>query len=144
MNHGFVTAPPYRTFTSFDAPGAGTASGQGTFPATPNLFGAITGQYIDDKQCALRLPAEPVSVVWVNSHQQLTADSATPGRREPGCQFGGGRGVVSLPLPTSTRCFLPAPTSLQPWLTRSTPITAIRASSSTIAGLSKATLFVAI
>jgi hypothetical protein len=47
VNHGFVTAPPYRTFTSFDAPGAGTASGQGTLPATPNLFGVITGQYID-------------------------------------------------------------------------------------------------
>ena len=35
------------TITTFDAPGAGTASGQGTIPATPNLFGAITGQYID-------------------------------------------------------------------------------------------------
>jgi hypothetical protein len=33
--------------TTFDAPGAGTASGQGTIPATPNVFGVITGQYID-------------------------------------------------------------------------------------------------
>src|SRR5208283_3363239 len=94
VSHGFVTAPPYRTFTSFDPEGsvntlmpvvsalnlegevdgtyldasgvfhgfvrgpfgeittfnvlaAGTGSGEGTIPEGIDLFGAITGQYID-------------------------------------------------------------------------------------------------
>jgi len=35
------------TFTTFDAPGAGTGSGQGTFPTAINTEGAITGYYTD-------------------------------------------------------------------------------------------------
>jgi hypothetical protein len=46
VNHGFVRSP-FGAITTFDVPGAGTAAGQGTLPATPNLFGAITGQDID-------------------------------------------------------------------------------------------------
>jgi hypothetical protein len=46
VNHGFER-DPFGTITTFDAPGAGTASGQGTIPETPNQFGVITGQYID-------------------------------------------------------------------------------------------------
>jgi hypothetical protein len=38
---------PSGAITTFDAPGAGTGAGQGTLPATPNIFGVITGQYID-------------------------------------------------------------------------------------------------
>jgi hypothetical protein len=38
---------PSGAITTFDAPGAGTGAGQGTLPETPNLFGVITGQYID-------------------------------------------------------------------------------------------------
>jgi hypothetical protein len=38
---------PLGDISTFDAPGAGTAANQGTLPATPNLFGVITGQYID-------------------------------------------------------------------------------------------------
>jgi hypothetical protein len=46
VNHGFVR-DKHGVLTTFDAPGAGTGIGQGTFPATPNPAGAITGWYID-------------------------------------------------------------------------------------------------
>jgi hypothetical protein len=36
------------TFTTFDAPGAGTAAGQGTLPESNNTQGAIAGNYIDE------------------------------------------------------------------------------------------------
>ena len=35
------------TFTTFDAPGAGTGSYQGTYPFAINPEGAITGLYVD-------------------------------------------------------------------------------------------------
>src|SRR5437868_6660354 len=35
------------TFTTFDAPGAGTGPGQGTFATSLNPAGAITGYYAD-------------------------------------------------------------------------------------------------
>ena len=35
------------TFTTFDAPGAGTGPGQGTFPNAINPVGAIGGDYLD-------------------------------------------------------------------------------------------------
>jgi len=34
-------------FTTFDAPGAGTAAGQGTVPLSINPAGAVAGWYID-------------------------------------------------------------------------------------------------
>lgn len=51
VQHGFVRSPD-GTFTTFDAPGAGTGEGQGTgcpsdCPTSLNDFGAITGNYID-------------------------------------------------------------------------------------------------
>src|SRR6516165_346628 len=44
--HGFVRSAN-GTFTTYDAPGAGTGAGQGTLPESNNTPGAITGQYID-------------------------------------------------------------------------------------------------
>jgi len=44
--HGFVRSNQ-GTFTTFDAPEAGTGAGQGTLPESNNTQGAITGQYID-------------------------------------------------------------------------------------------------
>ena len=51
MNHGFLRSPDGK-FTTFDAPGAGTGSFQGTgcpsdCPVSLNDWGAITGIYID-------------------------------------------------------------------------------------------------
>jgi len=51
VNHGFLRSPDGK-FTTFDAPGAGTAAGQGTgcpsdCPTSLNDWGAITGNYID-------------------------------------------------------------------------------------------------
>jgi len=51
--HGFVSSRPYTRFTTFDAPGACSSDGnpacryEGTAPASINLFGVITGTYID-------------------------------------------------------------------------------------------------
>src|SRR5437660_11131546 len=44
--HGFVRSTD-GTFTTYDAPGAGTGAGQGTLPESNNTPGAITGQFID-------------------------------------------------------------------------------------------------
>ena len=44
--HGFVRSNQ-GTFTTFDAPGAGTGAGQGTLPESNNTPGAIAGNYID-------------------------------------------------------------------------------------------------
>jgi hypothetical protein len=46
--HGFLLSPDGK-FTTFDAPGADLTPGNfnGTFPSTINLFGAITGNYVD-------------------------------------------------------------------------------------------------
>jgi hypothetical protein len=44
--HGFVRAK-HGDITTFDPPGAGTGASQGTEPFCVNLFGAITGFYID-------------------------------------------------------------------------------------------------
>jgi hypothetical protein len=44
--HGFVRSNQ-GTFSTFDAPGAGTGAGQGTLPESNNTLDAITGNYID-------------------------------------------------------------------------------------------------
>lgn len=44
--YGYVRSP-LGSITSFSASGAGTASGQGTFPVSNDLEGGITGYYID-------------------------------------------------------------------------------------------------
>ena len=46
VSHGFLRSPD-GTFTTFDAPGAGTSAFQGTVPTANNLLGATTGYYID-------------------------------------------------------------------------------------------------
>src|SRR6516165_4998929 len=46
VSHGFLRAPD-GTFTTIDAPGAGTGFGQGTNPFCINQAGAIAGDYID-------------------------------------------------------------------------------------------------
>ncbi len=45
--HGYVTAPPYRTFTTLNEPDAGTSANQGTFATSINLEGEIAGNYTD-------------------------------------------------------------------------------------------------
>ncbi len=44
--HGYLRTPEGR-ITTFDAPGAGTLSGQGTSPSGMNQWGAIAGNYTD-------------------------------------------------------------------------------------------------
>jgi hypothetical protein len=44
--HGFVRSSQ-GTFSTFDAPGAGTGAGQGTLPESNNTLGAIAGNYFD-------------------------------------------------------------------------------------------------
>jgi hypothetical protein len=46
VNHGFVRSPGAEIIT-FDVPGAGTASGQGTIPGSSDPAGAIAGRYVD-------------------------------------------------------------------------------------------------
>ena len=45
--HGYVTAPPYGTFTTLNEPDAGTGAGQGTLALNINLGGEIAGNYTD-------------------------------------------------------------------------------------------------
>lgn len=49
--HGF-SRDSDGTFITFDAPGAGTASGQGTFADGNNTAGAIAGFYVDNSNVA--------------------------------------------------------------------------------------------
>lgn len=44
--HGFMRSNQ-GTFSTYDAPGAGTGAGQGTLPESNNTLDTITGQYID-------------------------------------------------------------------------------------------------
>jgi len=46
VNHGFLRAKD-GSFVTFDAPGAGSGSGQGTIPVCNNPVNSITGYYID-------------------------------------------------------------------------------------------------
>ena len=45
--HGYVTAPPYRNFTTLNEPDAGTSANQGTFATSVNLEGDVSGNYTD-------------------------------------------------------------------------------------------------
>jgi hypothetical protein len=47
VNHGFVSAPPYRTITTLNEADAGTGAGQGTLATNINLGGEIAGNYTD-------------------------------------------------------------------------------------------------
>ena len=52
--HGYLRASD-GTFTIFDAPGAGTGPGQGTFAENINPNGLIAGYYIDAAMCITAL-----------------------------------------------------------------------------------------
>jgi hypothetical protein len=47
VGHGFVIAPPYKTFTVLNDPSAGQISGTGTFAEDINPQGEVAGSYID-------------------------------------------------------------------------------------------------
>jgi hypothetical protein len=57
-NHGFVLTPDGR-ITKFDAPGAGTGSGQGTVPYYVGDTGAVTGFFIDSSGVSHGFLAKP-------------------------------------------------------------------------------------
>ena len=59
MIHGYVTAPPYRTFTTLNEPDAGTSANQGTFATSINLEGEIAGNYTDASGVYSRLRDRP-------------------------------------------------------------------------------------
>lgn len=46
VNHGFVRSQRGE-ITTFDVPGAGSGSGQGTIPGSIDPAGGITGFYVD-------------------------------------------------------------------------------------------------
>src|SRR5947208_16296267 len=58
------------TITTFDAPGAGTAAGQGTIAVGNNTPGAITGQFIDGNN---------VNHAFVRSNQGIFSTFDVPG-----------------------------------------------------------------
>jgi hypothetical protein len=47
VSHGFLRAPDGTITATFDVPGGGTGSGQGTFTFCNNPRDAITGFYVD-------------------------------------------------------------------------------------------------
>ena len=47
VSHGFVMDRRTGTFTTFDAPAAGTGELQGTYPFGVNAAGTISGYYVD-------------------------------------------------------------------------------------------------
>jgi hypothetical protein len=57
VNHGFVR-DLFGSIIKFDAPGAGTGSGQGTFPYCFNPEGAIVGFYLDANNVYHGFPVE--------------------------------------------------------------------------------------
>ena len=67
--HGFVRSTA-GTFTTYDAPGAGTGVGQGTLPESNNTPGAITGQFIDGNF---------VNHAFVRSNQGIFSTFDVPG-----------------------------------------------------------------
>ena len=52
MAHGFVTAAPFKNFTTLSEPDAGQGAGQGTFAGNVNLGGEIAGYYVDASNVA--------------------------------------------------------------------------------------------
>ena len=70
--HGFVSYPPYtkNTFTTFDAPGACSSDsnqncpGEGTTPASINVFGVITGTYYDAEGLGHGFVSYPPYTPW--------------------------------------------------------------------------------
>jgi len=79
--HGFVRSTA-GTFTTYDAPGAGTGVGQGTLPESNNTPGAITGQFIDGNF---------VNHAFVRSNQGIFSTFDVPG-------MGTGAGQGTIPV----------------------------------------------
>ena len=57
-SHGFLRAPD-GTVTTFEAPGAGTSSFEGTYPISINPAGVITGVYVDNSSMTHGFVREP-------------------------------------------------------------------------------------
>src|SRR6266576_2139543 len=76
--HGFVRSTD-GTFTTYDAPGAGTGAGQGTLPESNNTPGAITGQFIDGNF---------VNHAFVRSNQGIFSTFDVPGMGTGAGQIG--------------------------------------------------------
>src|SRR2546425_1179381 len=81
VQHGFVRSTD-GTFTTYDAPGAGTGAGQGTLPESNNIPGAITGQFIDGNF---------VNHAFVRSNQGIFSTFDVPG-------MGTGAGQGTIPV----------------------------------------------
>ena len=79
--HGFVRSTQ-GTFSTFDAPGAGTGAGQGTLPESNNTLGAIGGNYIDGN--------------FVNHGFVRAPDGAITSFDVPGTGTGAGQGTIPL------------------------------------------------
>src|SRR6266481_3403427 len=79
--HGFVRSTD-GTFTTYNAPGAGTGAGQGTLPESNNTPGAITGQFIDGNF---------VNHAFVRSNQGIFSTFDVPG-------MGTGAGQGTIPV----------------------------------------------
>jgi len=79
--HGFLRAPD-GAITTFDAPGAGTGPGQGTFSDGINQAGTIEGEYVDASNVAhgfLRAPD--------GTFTTFEAPGAGTGSGAPGCSL---------------------------------------------------------
>ncbi len=61
--HGYLRAPD-GNITPFDAPGAGTGGGQGTFPAGINLFGTTEGNYLDASNVSHGFVRAPFGAIY--------------------------------------------------------------------------------
>jgi hypothetical protein len=79
--HGFVRSNQ-GTFSTFDAPGAGTGAGQGTLPESNNTLGAIAGNLIDGN--------------FVNHGFLRAPDGAITSFDVPGTGTGAGQGTIPL------------------------------------------------
>jgi hypothetical protein len=58
VSHGFIRSKS-GVITTYDAPGAGTSAGQGTFANQINALAAITGYYVDPNNVYHGFPRIP-------------------------------------------------------------------------------------
>src|SRR5437899_12963865 len=85
LGHSVNASGTTTTITTFDAPGAGTAAGQGTLPESNNTPGAITGQYIEIGRASrreLRAPDGTVTIFDDTAAGTCSAASGNIGKRK--------------------------------------------------------------